>query len=439
MRGVQLLIAGLVPAMLAACGAGPRGRVATAIEQGDVPGALVAYERVRASEGADADLLGRVAAVILLEAARADDDGARAAALLQLSLAGTAGAPYLEELAAEDGVSAARVGALKILARRGQESARYQLRALADHEDPTVLAASVLGMDAELDRDLMLRLLEHTTPAVRAAAASGLRGAAGENAVRDALAHAARVDPEASVRSAAVRSLGAGGPGALDALRERLSDPVSAVRLSAVSALVQADDARGREAISSLLEVDPSPSGIEAARLVAQRDDAEAASTARAYLRQVLRSSDAGLRSQAGVALAGLPASADSEASPREALRAALRTETEPSVRLSLARALMRSEDAAARDALEALLSEGGMPSVQAASLLVQDGHDAARDLLLGVLSDEGAPSILRRTAARSLARDAMEPDAVRSALTNEDDDVRIYAAGGMLAAAAAG
>ena len=57
--------------LLASCGGGPRGRVATAVDAGDLEGALAAYEDYRGSEGADADVLGRVAALLLEEEARA--------------------------------------------------------------------------------------------------------------------------------------------------------------------------------------------------------------------------------------------------------------------------------------------------------------------------------------------------------------------------------
>ncbi|HBQ13741.1 MAG TPA: hypothetical protein DEF51_22265, partial [Myxococcales bacterium] len=48
-----------------------------------------------------------------------------------------------------------------------------------------------------------------------------------------ALAEAARVDPDPAVRAAAVGSLALAGPAGVDALRERLGDPMSSVRLAA--------------------------------------------------------------------------------------------------------------------------------------------------------------------------------------------------------------
>jgi HEAT repeat protein len=416
------------------------------VERGDLEGALEAYEAVRRTDGADADLLARVAVLLLEREVRGDDPARRRAALLQLALAGTRGEPVLTRLSREPGRGPARLGALKVLARRGREQARLALRALADDDDLEVVAASVLGMDPALDRARLLTLLSSTHAGVRAAAAGALAPAADEPAVARALAEAARVDPEPSVRAAAVRALGRGGDRAVDALRERLGDADSRVRLAAVGALVQADRDRARLLLGSLLEVAPSPAGIEAARWLAQdapRADAEAsaaavpsrAAAARLFLRRALFADDPSLRSQAGVALAGLPADAEA---PVGAIREALAREADPDVRLSLARALARHDAAAAAAAFEGLLGAEGMPRVQAAAQLAARGHEAARALLAEVLRSDAAV-VLRRTAARALAREAMAPDAVREALRDDEALVRIYAAGGILAAAAAG
>lgn len=422
--------------LFTACGGGPRGRVATAVEADDLEGAIAAYEDYRRSEGADADVLGRVAGLLLEREARSDDGERRRAAILQLSLAGTAGEPGLIRLAEAEGVGPSRLAALEVLARRGSESARLSLRALADHEDPAVLAAAILGMDPALDRDLLLEHLRAPSAEVRRAAARALSPRDDADVLR-ALAEAARVDPDPAVRAAAVGSLALAGPAGVDALRERLGDPMSSVRLAAVGALVRADEAQARVALGALLEMAPSPAGIEAARVLAQLDDdgsPTGASAARAYLRGALEARDAGLRSQAGVALTGLPSTADA---PIDAVRAALATETEPEVRLSFARALWRRDRATASRALEELLADDGMPGVQAAALLAAEAHEAAVSKLDEVARGDGV-SVLRRTAARALAREAMQPDRARRHLGDEDALVRIYAAGGILAAAAA-
>lgn len=423
-----------------ACASGPRARVATAVDRGDLDGALAAYDDFRQTEGTDADLLGRVAALLLEREAHAEDPARRRAALSQLALAGTAGRPVLERLADEEGTTPARLGALRALARRGDEEAKLALRALADSDDLEVVEAAVLGMDPDLDRALLLELLGSTHAGVRAAAASALAAQSERPAVFRALSEAARVDPEPSVRAAAARALGRAGGAAVGPLRERLSDPESRVRLAAVAALAQADPERARLALGPLLETPPSPAGIEAARWLAQEPDetddgaTTRARAARAYLRRALFADGAALRSQAGVALAGLPQAA---ASPIEAVREALGQEEDPEVRLSLARALQRHDEPAAEAAFEALLEAEGMPRVQAAAQLAARGHDRAQGVLEEILESD-ASVMLRRTAARALAREAMAPDAARRALRDDEAFVRIYAAGGILAAAAA-
>lgn len=421
--------------LLASCGSGPRARVASAVDSGDFETAWDAYEEFRRTEGGDEDLLARVAGVLLLEEAKSGDEERRRAALLQLGLAGTAGEPLLQTLADAPGVTPERVGALERLARRGREEAQLALRSLADHEDPEIVAAATLGMDPAMDRALLITHLEAEHAGLRAAAASRLRAAAEETEVRDALAQLARVDPEASVRAAAVRALAQAGAEAVETLRERLGDPESSVRFAAVGALFEADRADAREALAPMLEVAPSPAGIEAARLLAQLESDESV-TARAFLTRALAAEDPALRSQAGVALAGLPTDAPSLLEP---VREALRGEQSPSVRLSLARALWRRDRETARRVLVGLLeSDEPMPRVQAATMLASDSHHGAPDVLAGALADASATSAVRRTAARALAREAMQPERSQSALRDRDGLVRIYAAGGILAAAAA-
>ena len=425
--------------LLVACGSAPRGRVVRAVERGDVDGALQAYERFREMEGADADLLANVAGLVLTRAATGDDATAQRAALGQLALAGTAGMPTLIRLAESDGVTPARLGALEALARRGREDAKLALRALADSPEPEVLAASVAGMDPVEDETLLLRLAGSPHAAVRRAALGALADRADQPPVAVLLAEVARSDPEASCRAAAVRALGGSGGIAVPLLRERLGDPAPSVRFAAVAGLMRADPERGRLALAPLLDVAPSPTGIEAARALIQRaegpDELAGASHARAFLERALAAHDPALRSQAGVALASLPERASP---PLDALRRALLREPNAEVRLSLARALLPHDPAMARAALGRLMDEdAGMPAVQAAALLSAEGDPGARGLLERVI-DSDAPSILRRTAVRALAREALSPDAVRGLLRDEDPLVRIYAAGGILAAAAA-
>jgi HEAT repeat protein len=417
---------------VSACVSGPRAAVVGAVDRGSFEEAMTAYERVRETDGADVQLLGRVAGLLLEDEARSDDRERRRDAVREIAAAGTAGDAILRRLAAS---GPARVDALEALARR-DDGARNELRAFADDPDPDARAASMSGMHVIEDRALLVAGLAHPSARVRERAAERLAGAAPESDVRQLLEQVARVDPEAAVRVSAARALGAFGPAALDPLRERLGDAASQVRMAAVGALVRADRDAATDVLGPLLATPPSAQGIEAARLLAQPSgERPGDETARAYLRQALLTSDPALRSQAGVALVSLPRVSELEAPLREALA----RESDPGAKLSLARALLRQsgarEDALA--ALRALMREGsGMNSLQAAAVLAAERDADAAGVVAAFLDAEDP--FLRRTAARALARDAMRPDDVRRMLRDPDAGVRIGAAGGMLAAASA-
>jgi HEAT repeat protein len=406
-----------------------------AVEQREVDDALAAYEDHREREGPDGELLAKVARTVLAEQALSGDASRRDAALAQLKGAGTAGEPVLEELAEQRDEPVVRAKALEALARRDRGDARHALRRLLDHDHPAVLASAITAARPKAELDRLLGWLEHTAGAVRRAAALRLSGAVPAHEARLALQQAARVDPLTSVRSAACRALGAYGAEAVEALRGRLGDPESRVRLAAVRSLVRADRERGVEIVATLLGTQPSPAGVEAARVLVQTaDDASpsgAVADARGYLRGVLGSGSPRLRAQAAIALSALPP----DPALDRALVRALKQEKVARVRLQLARALQRRDAKSAQvvDPLEELMKGDGMAAIQAASMLAKRGHEGAIERLRKGLSSEGDSS-LRRVAARALAVDAGRPDTVRSALQDEDPMVRIHAAGGILA-----
>lgn len=420
---------------LAACGGGQRLAVSTALDHRDLEGALAAYEQVRASDGHDTALLGRIAELLLENEASGSDGDRRDAALHQLALAGTEGRGALERLAASGSVHA-----LAVLAEAGSDSARSALRDRIDSEDPEVRAAAVLGLSIEGDHDRLLSLAAESSRRVRVAAVARLGDLAPESAARLVLEERARIDPDPGVRGAAVRALGAFGTAGIELIRERLSDPIASVRMAAVAALLHADREGGRAVLAGLLETPPSTQGIEAARLLAtpvERDQPPTdrdVSASRAYLSAALAASDAALRSQAAIALSTLGGTADL----RTALTQALGREADAGTKLAIARALL-SVDGGETDALgaiEALSAEEiSMTSLQASIVL------ATRHLSEGIDRVEaamhGADIPLRRIAARALARDAMRPDRAAPALQDPDALVRIQAAGGILAAAA--
>jgi HEAT repeat protein len=415
----------------------------SAVEANDLDLALERYETYRESEGADPGLLSHVAGLLLEQAAVDDDEAAQSAAFTQLGMAGTAARESLERLSAVGREAAVRAKALEFLARSGDGGAADALRGMLDAEEWNVLASAVTVLDGDDDEALLLAYLEHPCADVRNVAARKLADAAPAGAVRAALAEAARVDPEARVRASSVTSLGEFGAEAFEMLRERLSDADEQVRLAAVRAIVRADRALAVSVLGPLLEMAPNPAGIEAARVLAgggrqagdpvQEGHEEGETLARAYLRRALESAAPNLRSQAAVALSSLEGVADLGG----VLSAALETEEDPQVRLGIATILVGDEATADKGfaALAEIMAGDGVPAVQAAALLAGDeerGGDAAVSRLRALMTGEDAN--VRRVAARALARDAREPDAARVALRDEDQSVRLSAAGGILA-----
>jgi HEAT repeat protein len=403
------------------------------VSTGDVPGSLRAYERYRRSEGPDSALLAHVAALVLEKAARSDDLDLRKAAFSQLRLAGTKARPSLARLSEVTDVGV-RAQAFELLALLGDRGAQEALRPWLSHPDPAVVRAAVVSLDASEDARRLLELCGHTASDVREAAARRLYGETTEDDVRVMLADLSRVDPSPAVRSQAVRSLAPFGTAAAPFIRERLSDPQGRVRMAAVRALVLADRDIALAALTPMLEMTPSPEGIEAARSLAVHGEngGQGAAMARAYLKRTLASLEPSQRAQAAVALSTL------EPDPvlDRLMTEALSQETDDQVRLSLARAMLRQESTreVAVSALETLLANEGMPGLQAAAALAREGSDAVLSKLEQGLRREDPAE--RRVAARALARDAGKPDSARRALADEDETVRIHAAGAILAVA---
>lgn len=434
MRRAAGLYAAVVLIASGGCG-GPRRGVDDALTARDLGGALDAYDRFRDTEGADGSLLADVAGLLLELEALSDDDARRDAALTQLRLAGNAGLPTLWRLGHSEGVTLVRARALGALFARRDSEARAYLYALLDADDPAIVAEAIPTLEGD-EEPRILTFLQHASPDVRRAAALRLGARRDSVPALDALGSLARVDPDARVREAAVRSLGSFGAAALPSLRERLGDPDSSVRQSVVRALVQADREAAVPIVAPLLGLPPSPASIEAARVLAHvgRDATadETTETALQWLVAVLGSEEPTLRSTAAIALVSVSPSG----ATLDALRAALARESDRGVRLGLARALRASDTDDTRPAHEALvglLDGDDMPAVQAAALLSEDREAAGIAKLEATLSSDDA--LLRGVAARALARGAHLPDAVLPALRDPEPLVRIQAAGGVLAA----
>lgn len=425
---------GLLALALAACGGGPRKNVGNAIGARDVPGALAAYERFREADGSDVRLLGEIAALVLELEALGEVPERSDAAIAQLRLAGNAGVGALRRVAASEGVTLARAKALGALHARRDRGATAYLYALLDADDPEIVAEAIVAIEPAEEAKL-LSFLDDTSPRVRRAAATRLAARRDSAAVFDRLLVVARVDPAARVRAAAIRALGEQGASAVPMLRERLGDPDHAARQAVIHALIRADEQAAVPILAPLLGLPTGVAGVEAARVLAMLPPTEQNAAVRddalAFLRGALHHEETSLRAQASVALVSLRPSRET----REAAQAALERETDRGVRLGLARALLRDPEGQpeGREALVALLEGDDMPGVQAAAVLAESAVEPAIAKLEAVLS-AGAP-LLRRVAARALARDARMPEAARRALEDEDPLVRIAAAGGILAA----
>jgi HEAT repeat protein len=420
--------------------------------------ALDAYDRRHARGPGDAEALARIAALLLEEEADSDDRTSAAAALAQLTLAGTAGRRSLLYLADRARLSAQRARALLTLARTGDLEARARLRFYLADADVDARAAAHAALRFPADATLLTEGLGAPAASVRVATCEGIAaGSALPAHLRLRLVELARVDPSPQVRAAATRALGLGGPEAVPALRERLSDADAAVRAAAVTALVRAHRRAAVAALGPLLAGPPTPTAIEAARALAApptprraddeddperdpeadpspddrgREAAVAARDARAFLLAALGSTDPSVRTAAALAIAGLP----DEPSLAEGLGRAL-GDADERVRLYAASALLRHERLGprARRVLGALVASHGPHRVQAAVALAEVGSRRARRVLADALS---APDPLtRRVAARGLAREGRSPHRARVALRDVDASVRIAAAGGILAA----
>ncbi len=437
-RAITALVGILCTATLqtAGCAATQQVQVVSALEARNVTEALAAYERMREAEGADSALLARIAALILESEALADNHPTQDASFSQLTAAGTAAHPTLQRLADDDAHPRQKAHALSILASHGDAAARAELRALLDSDDSDIRAYALASVNVVDDAPTLAAALAHTSGAVRLAAANvSAQGPLVPELVL-ALTDASRNDPLPSVRAACVRALSRGGSEAVEALRERLSDPSEAVRMAAVGALAVADRVRAREILTSLLAMGPNSASIEAARVLAMpiEGDDRGVVDARAFLLRGLRAAEPALRTQSAVALAGLP----SDASMNDTLLSAMENDADASVKLLLAATMLTHVGAEqrARAVLHSLFAPMSMNAVQAAAALAKEHDREAMHVLAVALRDSNAA--YRRVSARAVARDAMLPDLVRRALADEDAMVRIVTAGAILSAESA-
>ncbi|MCA9573943.1 MAG: hypothetical protein R3B40_02300 [Polyangiales bacterium] len=451
-RVAHLLVLTSLAVGTPACSSGPRATVRAEVDQRDLPGALEAYERVRAMDGADPALLRDVAALVLQQAVEGEDLAVRDAALSQLRRARERAHRTLRRLA-DSPDEAVRAAALELQAAAGDTLAVAQLRASLDSTDQAARASAQSALDPQHAGDLAHLRGSLTDPSarVRRAAALRLRLAAEDDDTRVDLELVTRVDPALTVRVTALSALARQGEPAFAPLRERLHDPEPSVRMAALLALAVCDATRAAGIYQGFLATPPSSDSVEAARLLATRvpagaagtdpssEDALARTRATEYLLAALTAPDESLRAQTAVALSSLPAlyvAGSDDDTPRlqRALAAQLERETVRQTRLVLAQTLLRaSDDTVGRAALGDLLTGDDVPAVMAAAALARLGDEAALTRLDAALQDPRATH--RRIAAAALTWDAGDPDRARAALEDEDAFVRVAAAGGVLSA----
>lgn len=408
----------LVAALLSAC-AGPSAEVRRALGAGAFDEALAAYEQAP-SPG----LLASIAEALLEREALGSDARWRDGAFGALAASGTHARDVLERLAASSATSV-RARALALLGRLGDPAARHALFGYVESDDAEARAAAVETLDPDRDRNRLVRRLDDPDADVRRAAVRALGRASEDAPTRLALERTVRHDPASDVRAAAVGALALQGGAAVPAIEARLADAERAVRFAAIAALLTVDSDRALGALDRSLASDPSPEGVEAARLVLTRLGASAPVAARAQLARALGASDEALRAQAAVALSTL--------GEDDLARARIGVERARAVCLSLALAL-GVEDAGARQVLAALMAGTDVVAGQAASTLARRGDDTAREKLLALRSSRSAA--VRRTVARTLGRDLGRIHDVREALVDADVSVRIAAAAAILVGA---
>ncbi len=408
-----------------------------AVREGNLRGALAAYDRLHARDGEDPSLRAFVAGSWLLQEARNERLPSHAAeAVRALRRAGRAARPWLQALLWDEHVPAlARAEAAAALARWGHVEARALLTSWREHPESRIRALSLRLASWPGARPELLHALRHGSEPERIAAADALASAAPDPVARRALGRACRRDGNPRVRRRACQALGAFGDLAEAILLERVhADDALSVRLAAVSAALRAARHRALPALRPLWSAPPSPEGIEAARWVARNASGVDRIEALATLRSALESASSSLRAQAAVAWLSVgPHLA------RGALRARLDREPDAAVRLQLARALLRTHRGRRR-AVEALRSIGGGTGLLAAQALSDlarlrgaPGRWAAKRLT--VLLAAKSP-LVRLAAVRGLALDAGRPEAVLRAMLDPARSVRYAAAAALIAAA---
>jgi HEAT repeat protein len=360
---------------------------------------------------------------VLRYAARSSDPEVRRAAFIELSMLGTRAEPLLDELSEAAEPPPVRAEALRLRTQLGDASARETLRGLLDHPDPEISDSAVSALQPEQDQARLEAALRSPRSARRATALALLGRAPAEH--RALLIEASRFDPAPQLRAAAVYALERYGADAADALEQATQDPDEQVRAAALAGFARIAPERAEQLLDRQLGAAVSARSISAAITLLSLKPARQPARARAALAAALSSSDAALRVQAAASLQRLPA----EQIDRAGLRALLRVEKTPTVRLALA-LVLGPQDPGAQQALAELSTSFSLTGAQAAAeLAAHSGKARAR--LCAFSAHESA--LVRVTAARLIARELRDPAPIAKLLADTSWQVRGAAAGAVL------
>lgn len=436
--------------VLFGCHQGVWAPVRAALDAERLDQALPAYDRARAEDGDDPDVVVELAKLLLQQSVQSGDRRQADAAITQLRMASRRGQATLQKLLDVLGPGPSRVQTMAALERVARDETiqarlRKALRAHLASSDPSILRTALPFAQLE-DRAQLERALASADRTVKAAALRRLLQLVPEPWMIEA-AREAFSGRDAFVRRAAVGLLVA-SPQTRDRVFAMFSDADPLIRLAALQALSQqrdlATDHALLRALGAQLTWPPSTLSVAAAQVLARADPLQSQpallpANAVRYLERVLvESNKSSLRSQAAIALMLVEPSLSLRHLLGEV--SARLPSHERDLQLQVARALLMDPQAApmAFEALQKLLDRCDMPAVQSAQILSEedDGALAMRGsaLLRRCIEPAMAPDAsVRRTAARALGDAAGDLASARACLSDPQALVRIFCAGGIV------
>jgi hypothetical protein len=424
-QGLEVLVIAALSSgvSLASC-AGPNGLLAA--EAGDraaLHQAIAAREgKGDLSNGEAADLAAAVAAHELRVAPAVEaPDRIRDALPCAHELDG----PLADRMRVHDAA-----GADAALARLGGRGLSFgDARAYATDPDAAWRAVGARALVRADDREARLRSLADDAPGVRRQAVRAAHDAA-DPADLHILAEAARLDPEAIVRTEAVRAIAAMDPSqgsaAVDVLRDLWTGGDDGLRedIALAWASPRLWDAGGREALRILVASGHGPGAVEAAAAVLRHHDASG-EVADAAAGQLVRAIASGSRATRLQALAEAPIDRNDVL---DALRAASSDE-DAEVRVGALSRLVPSSgapDPAVLTALESLAQPGSPVAPRARFALAVAGDRRVQGWLE---SDLGAPAPEDRLGAATALASLGVSARAAPLLTDADPSVRVRSA----------